>query len=229
MSRDLRAVDLGLAGYGETLELQRRLREARLEGQASDVLLLVEHAPTVTLGRRAEPGELLISPEELANRGFQVHRIERGGKATYHGPGQLVGYPIVSLRDLKLSVPAFVRGLEGALIAYLGELCLDAERRDDYPGVWVRGRKIAAVGVHLKRWVSIHGFALNLDPDLGHFETIIPCGIDGAEVTSVARELGWAPEMGTAKAAVVRCLTIALGFDGWEWTTRQSLAVDLAA
>ena len=194
--------DLGLIDYGEALALQRDLRERRLAGRASDTLLLLEHPPTLTLGRRSAAEELRAPPEALQAQGFQVHEIERGGRTTYHGPGQLVGYPIVSLRELGLGVPQFVGLLEQCVIDFLGEVGLRAERRQGFPGVWVGGRKIGAIGVHLKRWVSIHGFALNLCPDLAHFEAIVPCGIPDAEVTSVEAELGRCPPMAEAKRSM---------------------------
>ena len=223
MAAMLRVIDMGLLEYGAALELQRSLRQARIEGEAPDTLLLLEHPPTVTLGRRADPSQLLVSSDDLERRGFRVQPVERGGKATYHGPGQLVGYPIVSLRALRLSVPRFVWSLEEAMIVTLAEAGLAVERRDGYPGVWARGRKIGAIGIHLKHWVSIHGLALNVDPDLSHFETIIPCGIDDAEVTSMARELGLAPEMAEVNGLMARHLAKLLGHDGAQWIPRDAL------
>ena len=163
----LRVSDLGLIAYEEALDLQRSLREARIDGRAPDILLVLEHPPTITLGRRSRPEELLASREVLESQGVHVAEAERGGKITYHGPGQLVVYPILGLRELGLSVPRYVSILEQAMIDWLGTLGLEAARRKGLPGVWVNGRKIGAVGVHLKRWVGIHGFALNVDPDLG--------------------------------------------------------------
>jgi lipoate-protein ligase B len=215
--RVLRVTPLGLVPYGEALALQRETREARLAGRAGDTLLLVEHPPTVTLGRRSVPGELVGGRQALAAMGVELFEIERGGKTTYHGPGQLVGYPIVSVRELGISVPRYVALLEQTLVDYLGGLGLQAGRRPGFPGVWVAGRKIGAIGVHLKRWVTMHGFALNLDPDLRHFDAIVPCGIEDAQVTSVAAELGRAPPMAEAYRGVAACFQRAFGYDAVEW------------
>ncbi|MEE9285784.1 MAG: lipoyl(octanoyl) transferase LipB, partial [Dehalococcoidia bacterium] len=193
-----------------------QIREARLSGRAPDTLLLLEHPPTITFGRRSGAGEMLMPREELVRQGFEFHEIERGGKATYHGPGQLVGYPIVSLRELGLDVPRFVRLLEQTLMDYLAGVGLSAQRRPGFPGVWVGGRKIGAVGVHLKRWVSIHGFALNLCPDLKHFEAIVPCGIEDAEVTSVEAQQGRSRRWGgmaVAKEGVAKSFSRAFGYE----------------
>lgn len=217
-SRLLRITDLGLMAYGEALTLQHALREERLAGRIPDTLLLVEHPPTVTLGRRSQPEELLLDRGALAAMGYGVFEVERGGKATYHGPGQIVGYPIVSVREAGLSVPRYVGLLEQTVIDYLAGLGLKAERRPGYPGVWVRGRKIAAVGVHLKRWVSMHGFALNLAPDLSRFQAIVPCGIAGAEVTSVLAELGEAPPMAEAKGAIAQTFERLFGYERVQWS-----------
>ncbi len=210
--KTLQVRDLGLIDYGEALSLQRRLREERLEDKRADTLLLLEHPPTITLGRRSTQEEMVTPPEQLRAQGFEVHEIERGGKITYHGPGQLVGYPIVSLRDMGLGVPKFVGLLEQSMIDFLGDLGLQTGRRQGLPGVWANGRKIAAIGVHLRRWVSIHGFAINLYPELSHFEAIMPCGIPDAEVTSVKAELGSYPSMDEAKTLVTEHLRRLLGY-----------------
>jgi lipoate-protein ligase B len=209
--------DLGLIDYEEALDLQRSLREARLDGRAPDTLLLLEHPPTITLGRRSRPEDLLVSQEQLESQGVHVAEIERGGKITYHGPGQLVAYPILGLRELDLSVPRYVSTLEQAMIDWLATLGIEATRRKGFPGVWVNGRKIGAVGVHLKRWVSIHGIALNVNPDLGAFQAIVPCGIDGVEVTSVAAELGGSWSVADAKVAVAESLRAGLGYARLDW------------
>jgi lipoate-protein ligase B len=209
--------DLGLVGYEEALALQHSLREARIEGRVSDSVLLLEHPPTITFGRRSRPEELLASREVLESQGVHLADVERGGKITYHGPGQLVGYPIVSLRELGISVPRYVFVLEQAMIDYLEAVGLEVARRKGSPGVWVKGRKIGSVGVHLKRWVSIHGFALNVAPDLGAFQAIVPCGIDAGEITSVAAELGQVLSIDDAKLAVAESLRVRLGHARLEW------------
>jgi lipoyl(octanoyl) transferase len=161
-----------------------------------DVLLLLEHPPVVTLGRTSH-AEHVIRAE-----GIDVVEVERGGDVTYHGPGQLVGYPIFDLRHYRQDLHWYLRTLEQALIEGLAILGIPAERNAGYTGVWTKGRKIASIGVHVKQWVTWHGFALNVTTDLGAFDRIVPCGIPGVEMTSVQKELGLAPE--ATRAAVIR-------------------------
>jgi lipoyl(octanoyl) transferase len=177
--------DLGTIGYAEAAELQRRLVERRRAGEISDTLLLLEHPHVFTLGRIARREHLLALPLEV-----ELHTTNRGGDITYHGPGQLVGYPILDLGAIRKDVVWYVRSLEGALIAALAEFGIAAGRRTGFTGVWVGERKIAAIGVHISRWVTSHGFALNVDPDLRYFQFIVPCGIHGSGVTSIAQVLG---------------------------------------
>jgi lipoyl(octanoyl) transferase len=178
-------LDCGTVPYVEALELQRRLARDRIEGRLDhDVLVLLEHPPVVTLGRSSH-AENLIRPD-----GIDVVEVERGGDVTYHGPGQLVGYPIFDLRGYRQDLHWYLRTLEQALIEALGILGISAERNPGYTGVWTRGRKIASIGVHVKQWVTWHGFALNVTTDLGAFDRIVPCGIPGVEMTSVSRETG---------------------------------------
>jgi lipoyl(octanoyl) transferase len=190
MSAKLEVIDLGHRGYLETLELQRELRLARLDGrEANDLLLLVEHEPTYTLGRATRDESLPISPLLLRNRGATVVEIERGGDVTWHGPGQLVGYPIIDLGQHRKDLHWYLRTMESALIAALGDLGIAAGTESGKTGVWTGGRKIASIGVHVKQWVTLHGFALNVEPDLDWFEAIVPCGLPGVVMTSVTREL----------------------------------------
>ncbi|MBP2646607.1 MAG: Octanoyltransferase [Gemmatimonadetes bacterium] len=188
----LRVVDLGRRGYAETLELQRRLcAERGTPGHGlDDVLLLVEHEPVITLGRSTRSSSLPLGTGEIAGRGIGVHEVERGGDVTWHGPGQLVGYPIVDLRRLREDLHWYLRSLEDALIDALEGLGVPADRNPGYTGVWTAGRKIASLGVHVKRWVTLHGFALNVVNDLEGFDLIVPCGIRQVVMTSVAAELG---------------------------------------
>jgi lipoyl(octanoyl) transferase len=181
----LEVVQAGTVPYGEALEWQRELAEDRIAGRlAHDVLLLLEHPPVVTLGRNSHVAHL------LQPAGIEVFEVERGGDVTFHGPGQLVGYPILDLRAYKQDLHWYLRTLEQALIAALGLLDIPAERNPGFTGVWTRGRKIASIGIHVKQWVTWHGFALNVNTDLTHFERIVPCGIQGVEMTSVERETG---------------------------------------
>jgi lipoyl(octanoyl) transferase len=191
VSRRLTVADLGPRPYAEVLELQRRLCRERMAGERQgDVLLLVEHERVVTLGRGTRPSSLPLPPAALAQRGLAVVDVERGGDATYHGPGQLVGYPVLDLREHREDLHWYLRQLEAVVITALGALGVPAERNPGLTGVWTRGRKIASIGIHVKQWVTFHGFALNVTTDLREFELIVPCGIQGVVMTSVAAELG---------------------------------------
>jgi len=174
--------DLGRMGYAEAFALQRDLVERRKRGEIPDQLLIVEHPHVVTMGRNGHDENLLASPELLARAGIEFHRTDRGGDVTYHGPGQIVGYPIFDLREWKRDVVAYVRGVEQALIEALAEFGIAAERSPGATGVWTlvpdgTPAKIAAIGVHVSRWVTSHGFALNVDTDLSYFRYIVPCGL----------------------------------------------------
>jgi lipoyl(octanoyl) transferase len=188
VTAELWVCHLGVVDYREELELQERLRTARQEDELPDVLLTLQHPPVYTRGRRSVPGELPLGEEWYAARGIEIVETDRGGKVTYHGPGQLVGYPIVRVDD----VVAYVRTMEGALVAALAEEGVAARSRPReghrFAGVWVEDRKIASVGVHLSRGVSKHGFAVNIDNDLEPFSWIVPCGLDGVQMTSLAVE-----------------------------------------
>jgi lipoyl(octanoyl) transferase len=182
--------DLGRRAYAEVLELQRNLCRQRIAGEIpDDILLLVEHEPVVTLGRGTRTGSLLSAPAELERRGVGVFEVERGGDVTFHGPGQLVGYPIIDLRQHREDLHWYLRRLEVGLIAGLGTLGIEAGPNPGLTGVWTRGRKLASIGIHVKQWVTFHGFALNVNTDLSYFDLIVPCGIRDVIMTSVSREL----------------------------------------
>jgi lipoate-protein ligase B len=186
----LRIEDLGRRRYAEVLELQRDLRGRRIAGALTeDVLLLVEHPPVITLGRGTRPSSLPIAPAELERRGVEVFEVERGGDVTFHGPGQLVGYPILDLRGHRQDLHWYLRSLEDVLIQALGRLGIEAARNPGLTGVWTAGRKIASIGIHVKQWVTLHGFALNVTTNLDPFDLIVPCGIRQVVMTSVAEEL----------------------------------------
>jgi lipoyl(octanoyl) transferase len=179
----LRVVQAGMVPYQEALEWQRELAEDRISGRLSqDVLLLLEHPPVVTLGRNSHVAHL------LQPAGIDVFEVERGGDVTFHGPGQLVGYPILDLRAYKQDLHWYLRTLEQGLIEALDILHIPAQRNPGFTGVWTRGRKIASIGIHVKQWVTWHGFALNVTTDLAHFDRIVPCGIQGVQMTSVRQE-----------------------------------------
>jgi lipoyl(octanoyl) transferase len=182
---------LGTVPYGIALELQRELARRRIAGEIDeDVLLLLEHPPVVTLGRTAKEAHLITSPDRLRARGIDVFEVERGGDVTFHGPGQLVGYPILDLKRHRRDLHWYLRQVEEALIAALAQVGIAGTRDARYTGVWTEGRKIASIGVHARDWVTWHGFALNVTTELSFFELIVPCGIPAVQMTSVAREVG---------------------------------------
>jgi lipoyl(octanoyl) transferase len=168
---------LGRLDYARAFQMQMDLVAQRKRGEIPDHLLLLEHPHVITLGRNGHLENLLASEEVLSSSGIQFHPTDRGGDITYHGPGQLVGYPIMDLREWKRDVGAYVRGLEQAIIDTVGEYGIEAGRIPKLTGVWVGERKIAAIGVHLSRWVTSHGFALNVHTDLSYFQYIVPCGL----------------------------------------------------
>ena len=182
--------DLGRRAYAEVLELQRALCRQRIAGEShEDILLLVEHDPVVTLGRGTRAASLPLPRPELEGRGIQVFEVERGGDVTFHGPGQLVGYPVVDLRQHRQDLHWYLRQLEAGLITALADLGIAAGPNPGLTGVWTGGRKVASIGIHVKQWVTFHGFALNVSTDLSYFDLIVPCGIKDVTMTSVAREL----------------------------------------
>jgi lipoate-protein ligase B len=179
----------GRLRYREALALQERLLERRRD-EAEDILVLLEHPPVVTCGRRHDPAHLLLDPAELARRGIELYETGRGGSVTFHGPGQLVGYPIVDLEPLGRDLHRYLRLLEATLIEALAAFGLPGERIPGKTGVWVGGAKIASIGVGVRRWVAWHGFALNVGADLAGFAAIVPCGLSGVRMTSLERLLG---------------------------------------
>jgi lipoyl(octanoyl) transferase len=186
---------LGRVPYRATWELQNELAERRRRREIGDRVLLLEHEPVYTIGRGGDERNLLATPERLASLGAELVRIDRGGDITFHGPGQLVAYPIVELRD-SLDLRRYVRALEAAIIATAASVGVEADRVEGRPGVWVDGaRKLAAIGVRVRRGVTTHGLALNVSTDLAWFAEMIPCGLPDIEVTSLGRELGQAPAM----------------------------------
>ena len=202
MSAEVLVIRCGLVSYDEALVVQRWLRDARQEGEIPDTLLLLEHQPVYTRGRRSSAGELPMAAEWYATHGIEVRDTDRGGRVTYHGPGQLVAYPIVDLRPYGDDVHEYVRRLERVAISSLGEYGVEAGAIEGLTGVWTTGerpgsgngsreaRKIGSIGVHVNRGVTTHGFAVNVNNDLQPFEWVVPCGIEGVRMTSLCRELG---------------------------------------
>jgi len=189
MTSPLVVVDLGRRPYRAVLELQRSLCRRRVDGELSeDLLLLVEHDPVVTLGRGTRATSLPLPAAALAARGLEMFEVERGGDVTLHAPGQLVGYPILDLGGWRRDLHWYLRQLEEVLIRGVDTLEIPAERNPGKTGVWTGGRKLASIGIHVKQWVTMHGFALNVTTELSLFDLIVPCGITGVAMTSVARE-----------------------------------------
>ena len=184
-----RVIDLGLKDYRETLELQHQLVEKKHKENLPEILLLVEHNPVITLGRSSHPENILLDREQLEQLKIQLHYIERGGDVTYHGPGQLVAYPIFDLNNYKQDTHLFLRQLEEVIIKTVGSYDLKAERIKGLTGVWVDGKKVASIGVAAKKWITFHGLALNVNTDLKYFSYIHPCGMLDKEVTSIAELL----------------------------------------
>ncbi len=207
-------LNLGQEPYECAWDLQHALVRARQEGRLDDILVLLEHDPVITLGRTGDPHHVLASAEELQRAGIRVQRIERGGDVTYHGPGQLVGYPVLSLEAHHLGVSDYMHALEEVLIRTLGDFGLPAQRQAGIIGVWIGPAKVAALGARVERGVTYHGFALNVNTNLDHFALIVPCGLLGKPVTSMQRELGVPVDMQRVRERVT-----------WNWT--QVFAVPL--
>jgi lipoyl(octanoyl) transferase len=204
---------LGLVDYASALELQRETVALRKAGAIPDTLLLLEHPHVYTLGRNARCENLLVSEEELAARGAQVFRTDRGGDVTYHGPGQLVGYPILDLAQHRRDISWYMRSLEEVFLDTARDFGVEAVRLPGAAGVWVGNDKLVAMGVHLSRWVTSHGFALNVNTDLCYFEGIVPCGLREKGVTSLAKLLGKPVEMEAVTERVVEHFGAVFGLD----------------
>jgi len=180
---------LGKVPYRKALEIQLRLLEMRTNGEIGDTLLLLEHPPTFTIGRRGNMGNLLAAKNYLSKAGIHFEVISRGGDITYHGPGQLVGYPIMDLNGMGRDVHKYLRNLEETIIVSLGDFGIRGRRIKGITGVWTKWHKIASIGVGVRRWVTYHGFALNVNTDLSYFDMIVPCGIENVKMTSIQRWL----------------------------------------
>jgi lipoyl(octanoyl) transferase len=196
VSAEILVVRCGIVPYEEARQAQRRLEGARQRNEVPDVLLLLEHPPVYTRGRRSTPDELPMGAQWYEMQGIEVRDTDRGGRVTYHGPGQLVAYPIVSLRPYGDDVLEYVRGLEQVMIGALGEHGVRAGLVEGQTGVWVGERKIGSIGVHVSRGVTTHGLAVNVSNDLQPFEWVVPCGIEDCKVTSLSRELGAEQDLG---------------------------------
>lgn len=217
MDEPLRSSRLGLVPYAEATALQEQLAAARRRGEVTDTLLLLEHPPVITLGvrTRGKPTNIIASADRLAETGVGVFDTGRGGDVTYHGPGQLVGYPILDLQPDRCDVHQYVRDLEEVLILAVQAFGVTGVRVKGLTGVWVgapgREEKLAAIGVRISRWITSHGFALNVAPDLDHFKLIVPCGIADRGTTSLERLLGHVVPMDTVEDAVVKAFVRVFG------------------
>ena len=207
----LDVLDLGLCPYGEAWEMQKKLHAERLASQIPDTLILVEHPNVYTLGKNADARHLLASQEYLKKRGIEVYQIDRGGDITYHGPGQLVGYPIFNLKEHKTSIAWYVNSVEEVLIKTLVKFDIRAERIKGLTGIWLANQKIAAIGMRVTHWVTMHGFALNVTTDLSLFGGIVPCGLATKGVTRMC-DLNSAVTMDAVKAVIVKEFVAQFGF-----------------
>jgi lipoyl(octanoyl) transferase len=214
---------LGLVDYAAAFQLQAKRVAQRKAGAIPDTLLLLEHPHVYTLGRNAKRENLLAPADWLAARGVQVFDTNRGGDITYHGPGQLVGYPILDLTQHRRDIAWYMRSLEEVLIRVARDFGIDAGRSPGAPGVWVGDRKLVAIGVHVSRWITSHGFAFNVSTDLGYFERIVPCGLRGRGVTSLQELLGRALQMDSVIARVIEHFGVVFGL---EMKVSQGLKVE---
>jgi lipoyl(octanoyl) transferase len=205
---ELWVAHLGTLPYREGVQLQERIRARRQAGEIPDALLLLEHPPVYTKGRRSEPSDLPMGEDWYRLQGIEVEDSDRGGRVTYHGPGQLVGYPIMAVRD----VPVYVKTMESAIVRALADEGIGAEVRDrPFTGVWAGESKIGSIGVHISRGVTTHGFAINVDNDLQPFEWIVPCGIEHVRMTSVCRETGRADHLSCFRKRMAHAFSQAFG------------------
>lgn len=227
MARCLAVHALGRVPYGEAHALQEALLAARRRGAIGDVLLLVEHPPVITLGRSAKSEHLLFSEEMLRLRGVEVHPVGRGGDVTFHGPGQLVAYPIVDLKPDRCDVRRYVGDLEAAMIATCAHYGVVAKTAEGMHGTWVGKRKVGAVGVRLREWVTMHGVGLNVNTDLSFFDLIVPCGIREYGVTSLERELGRTLPLDEVGDVLAEAIGAALEADVRSATKQETASLSL--
>lgn len=198
--------------YADVYSMQIERRNAVERGEAGNALFVVEHQPVITLGRNFQPSSLLRSREHIERLGISVCEVDRGGDATYHGPGQLVAYPILDLNQWKPSIKWYLRALEDVIVAVLARYSLRGERFEGYTGVWVGGAKVAAIGIGLHNWVTFHGIAINVDPNMAHFDLIVPCGIPDKPITSLKQLLDTPPTVAQVADDFVDCFAQTVGF-----------------
>ena len=202
-TKQLNIRDCGVMGYADALDMQLELCQKRQADEIGNTVLIVEHPAVITLGARKSENKLLTDEDVIHGEGIEVVRVGRGGGTTAHNPGQLVVYPIIKLKSIGLDVTAYIRSLEQIGIELLQSLGVESDRRKGFPGLWIGEKKIASIGVQLKKWVSFHGLAINVNNDLSIFEHIVPCGLDGVVITSVQRETGKPVDMSVVKNKLV--------------------------
>ncbi len=221
--KQLLVVDLGRTKYADAWELQRRIFSARLEKRIGDILLFTEHEPVFTLGKGADENHLLANESELNENKIDMFRIDRGGDVTFHGPGQIVGYPIIDLNQHYLDIHRYLREIEEVIIRSLDEYGIAAGREKEFTGVWVKGEKIGALGVKVSRWITMHGFALNVNTDLSFFDRIIPCGIFHKGVTSLQQILGRNIDLHDVREKLVKHFATLFSFEVKQTSTEGLL------
>jgi lipoyl(octanoyl) transferase len=219
--------NLGRTKYADAWSLQQRILGLRQSAQLEDILLLTEHEHVYTCGKGSDENHLLASDEELKTAGIDVFHIDRGGDVTYHGPGQIVGYPILDLNNYFLDIHRYLRTIEETLLQTLAHFKIHAEREKDMTGVWVQGEKIAAIGIKVSKWVTMHGFALNVHPDLSKFDRIIPCGIFHKGVTSMQSVLGYEISIDDVQKVFVRSFSDIFGCQP-RWIEKEDLPLMMA-
>ncbi len=218
VKRDINLLNLGRAGYGEVLEMQRSLRDRRIKGEIGDVLIVVEHNPVITMGRRGRDENIVVPEEFLKQHGVETHWVERGGDVTYHGPGQLVVYPVFDLTGYGRDIRSFVENLQKTIINVLAKN-FEIEGRAEsgtHTGVYIGENKIAAIGLAVRRWVTMHGFAFNVNTDMSHFNWIIPCGLNDRGVVSVKSILGREADFEKTTQSIIREMEDIYGFNAVE-------------
>jgi len=226
-SKEFQLIDLGIKDYKETWDFQHELFDKRVKGEILDTFLLVEHPHTYTLGKTADVNNLIFNKEQLAQKGINVYNIDRGGDITYHGPGQLVGYPIIDLKNWKQDTHLYLRGLEQIIINSCKQFGLEMGRKEGLTGVWIEDRKIAAIGIKVSRWVTMHGFAFNVNTDLNLFNGIIPCGITDKAITSLEKETGNSIKLNEVKEIIVKEFMNFYDYDSFETMSSNPILTEV--
>ena len=222
---ETRFLDIDHLAYTQALSLMRGLVELKKSSVQPEILILLEHEPVLTMGRRSQESEILATRECLKDQGISVHRIERGGLITYHGPGQLVAYPIFDLKRMRLGVSELVNGLETAIIHTLADFDILADRIEGLRGVWVSREKIASIGIAVRRGITFHGLALNYDPDFSHFDMINPCGLEGVKMTSISKITATQTSPVLLRQSLAKHISQLFNLDLHPWSLEQAAAL----